>query len=93
MPSADFCAAFGSPHGSPQSRVRDTTQISPGKFDRLPRTPAGSTPFALMDEDFAIRCPLVPAPGASYPISVRQVAVLLHAAFRPHLAVGALALR
>ena len=38
-----------------------------------------------MDMDFAIRCPLV-RPRMPNPISVRQVAVLLHASFRPRLA-------
>src|SRR5208337_5382139 len=43
-PSADFCAAVGPPLGFPSSeRARNTTQTSPGRFDRLPRTPAGST--------------------------------------------------
>src|SRR5258708_11794495 len=31
----------------PQFRDRNTTQASPGKFDRLPRTPSGSTALAL----------------------------------------------
>src|SRR6516225_10569357 len=35
------------------------TQSSPGKFDRLRRTPAGSTVLALMDLDFATSGPLV----------------------------------
>ena len=47
MPSADFCAAVGSPLGFPSSETRNTTQTSPGKFDRLPRTPAGSTALAI----------------------------------------------
>src|SRR5215475_10651179 len=39
-----------------------------------------------MDLDFAIRCPLVRPEDASYPVSVRQVAALLHTSFRRHLA-------
>ena len=70
----------------PQFQTWNTAQASPGKLGRLPRTPAGSTNLALMDMDFAIRCPLVPTKPASYPVSVRQVAVLLHASFRHHLA-------
>src|SRR5260370_30032770 len=31
----------------PLFRKKNTTQASPGKFDRLPRTPAGSTTLAL----------------------------------------------
>src|SRR6516162_9308563 len=49
MPSADFCAAVGSPLGFPSSETRNTTQTSPGKSDRLRRTPAGSTATALMN--------------------------------------------
>ena len=66
MPSADFYAAIGLPHGSPspyQSLARDTTQISPGKSDRLPRTPAGSTPFALMDRGLRGSSPARPNAG------------------------------
>ena len=47
-PSADFCAAVGSPLGFPSSELaRNTTQTSPGRLDRLPRTPAGSTALAI----------------------------------------------
>jgi ubiquinone/menaquinone biosynthesis C-methylase UbiE len=34
-PSAEFCAAVRSPLGFPSSETRNTTQTSPGKFDRL----------------------------------------------------------
>jgi hypothetical protein len=47
MPSADFCAAVGSPLGFPSSETRNTTQTSPGKFDCLRRTPVGSTAMAF----------------------------------------------
>src|SRR5262249_33510472 len=46
-PSADLCAAVGSPLGFPSSETRNTTQTSPVKFDRLRRTPAGSTALAF----------------------------------------------
>ena len=36
-----------------------TAQISPGKSDRLPRTPPDLQTWPLMDMDFATRCPLV----------------------------------
>src|SRR6516225_12269455 len=39
-----------------------------------------------MELDFAIPCPLV-RPRMPYPISVRQVAALLHTSFRRHLAM------
>ena len=86
MPSADFCAAIRRPHGllSPPS---DTTQISRGKSHHLHRTPAGSTAWTL--DGYGLRDLLLtrPVQTASYPIPVRRVAALLHAAFRPHLAV------
>ena len=71
----------------PQFQERNRTQASPGKFDRLPRTPAGSTALALDGSGLRDQSPARPARDASYPVSVRQVAVLLHTAFRPHLAM------
>ena len=70
----------------PQFRIRNTAQASPGKLGRLPRTPAGSTHLAL--DGYGLRDQLLarPTKPASYPVSVRQVAVLLHASFRHHLA-------
>src|SRR5918912_166381 len=64
----------------------DPAQISRGKFDRLHRTPAGSTTPAL--DGCGLRDPLLarPAGSASYPVLVHQAAVLLHASFRPRLA-------
>ena len=58
MPSADFCSAVRLPFGR-LSRLRDTEQISWGKFSRLPRTIAESTLRTLMEVDFAVSCPLV----------------------------------
>ena len=71
----------------PQFQERNTTQASPGKFDRFRRTPAGSTALALDGSGLRDQSPARPAKDASYPVSVRQVAVLLHTAFRPHLAM------
>jgi hypothetical protein len=67
--------------------VWDMVQASRGKFDRLRRTPAGSTSQAL--DGCGLRGELSARPtwAASYPVSVRQVAVWLHAAFRRRLAV------
>src|SRR5262249_10084649 len=60
MLSADSCATVGSPLDFPSSNNTGTmAQASPGKLDRLHRTPAGSTALALMDVDFAISGPLV----------------------------------
>jgi hypothetical protein len=48
----------------------------------------------LMDMDFAVLRPLVPHPAASNPVLVHWLVRLLHASFRPNLAVGhALAFR
>src|SRR4051812_41026523 len=60
-------------------------EISRGKFDRLPRTPAGFTAPVLDDPGLRSHLPARPAAAASYPVLVHQVAVLLHASFRPHL--------
>src|SRR5262249_23739109 len=66
--------------------VWDMVQASRGKFDRLRRTPAGSTSQAL--DGYGLRGELSDRPTwtASDPVSVRQVAVWLHAAFRRRLA-------
>ena len=61
-------------------------QASRGKFDRLYRTPAGSTALTLDGCGLRDSSPARPARDASYPISVRQVAVLLHTSFRHRLA-------
>jgi hypothetical protein len=60
-------------------------EISRGKFDRLPRTPAGFTAPVLDDPGLRSFRPARPAGTASYPVLVHQVAVLLHASFRPRL--------
>lgn len=92
MPSADFCVAIRAPLGSLSPVLRDTAQTSPGKFDRLPRTPAGSTALALDGYGLRDQLPARPTKDASYPISVRQVAVLRHASFKRHLAMTPLRL-
>jgi hypothetical protein len=86
MPVADSCASIRSPCGF-LSSCRNGTQVSPGKFDRLHRTPAGSTGLVL--DGCGLRDPLPARPTrcASYPVSVRQVAALLHTSFRRHLAM------
>lgn len=59
MPSADFCAAIRSPHGSlsPESRTRRRPpEVSSTAF---PAPLPGLQPWPLMDMDFAISCPLV----------------------------------
>src|SRR3954447_9528707 len=66
--------------------VRDMTQASRGKFDRLPRTPAGCTHQALDGCGLCGHLSARPTWDASNPVSVRQVAVLVHASFRRRLA-------
>src|SRR5215467_6965761 len=62
-------------------------QASPGKLDRLRRTPAGSTALAFDGTGLRDSSPARPTKDASYPVSVRQVAALLRTSFRRHLAM------
>ena len=82
----DFWRAVGRPcsHLSPR---RDTRQISRGKSDSLPRTPARFTAMNL--DGYGLRSVLLARPimTASYPVSVRRDAISLHASFRRSLAV------
>src|SRR5947207_12654571 len=66
---------------------KDTMQISRSKPDSLHRTPAGFTVLALDGYGLCAILPAPPTSAASYPVSVRQVATLLHASFRRSLAV------
>ena len=93
MPSADFCAAIGSLLGFLSLDSEATAQISRGKFDRLHRTPAGSTHQTLDGYGLRKKSIARPAWGAYYPVSVRQVTVLLHASFRRTPRGDALAFR
>src|SRR5438876_638984 len=59
MPSADFCAAVGSPRGSPSSELgtqRRPPQVSSIAF---PTPLSDLQPWSLMDMDFVISRPLV----------------------------------
>ena len=71
----------------PQSRIRDTQQISRGKFDRLPYATAEFTTSVL--DGYALRCqwPARPTPYASDPVLVHRLVCLLHASSGPHLAM------
>jgi hypothetical protein len=55
--------------------------------------PPDLPPRSLMVADFAITCSLVRPGRPLYPVLVHRAAALLHASFRPHLAMTALALR
>jgi hypothetical protein len=61
---------------------KDTMQISRGKPGVLHRAPAGFTALALDGYGLRESLPARPANSASYPVSVRRVATLLHASFR-----------
>ena len=66
---------------------KDTVQSSRSKPDSLHRTPAGFTVLALDGYGLCDILPARPTEAASYPVSVRRVATLLHASFRQFLAV------
>src|SRR5260370_29511589 len=66
---------------------KDTAQISRSKPDSLHRTPAGFTVLPLDGYGLCDILPARPTSTSSYPVSVRRVATLLHASFRPSLAV------
>ena len=83
---ADSCVPIGSPRGSLSPQQQDRTQTSRGKSDRLHRTPAGSTALAFDGSGLRDQLSARPTKDASYPVSVRQVAVLFHASSRPRLA-------
>ena len=87
IPSADFCAAVRSPYGdlSPVSGTqRRPPEVRPTAFTaRSPDLP----PRPLMTVDFAISCSLVRPGRPRYQMLVHQAAALLHAVFRPHLAM------
>ena len=70
-----------------QSGVPDTTEISRGKIDRLACTPAGFTTPALDDRGLCDQLLARPAGWASLSGFVHRAAGLLHASFRPHLAM------
>src|SRR4051812_21940200 len=65
----------------------DKGQNSWGKPRSLPRTPAGFTVLALDGYGLCDFLPARPTSPASYPVSVRRVAISLHASFRRSLAV------
>jgi hypothetical protein len=87
MPSADFCAAIGPPYGdlSPESG----TQRRPPEVRSTAFTarPPDLPPRPLMTVDFAIIGSLVRPGRPRYPVFVHRTAALLHAFFRPHLAM------
>ena len=87
MPSADFCAAVGPPYDAP-SPVAGTQRRSPEvRPTAFAARPSDLPPRSLMTMDFAIISSLVRPGRPRYPLLVHRAAALLHASFRPHLAV------
>ena len=87
MPSADLCHAIKAPCDtfSPESETHDRSPAI--RLTAFNAQPPNLQPAPLMDMDFAVSCPARPAPYASYPVFVHRLASLLHASFRPHLAM------
>jgi hypothetical protein len=87
MPSADFCVAVRSP-GDNLSLVAETQHRSPEvRPTAFAARPPDLPPRPLMVVDFAITCSLVRPGRPRYPVLVHRTATLLHAFFRPHLAM------
>src|SRR5215207_6492872 len=82
-PSADFCTAVRSPCDD-LSLVAETQGVRSTAFTAHP---PNLPPRSLMTVDFAITCPLVRPGRPRYPVFVDRAAALLHASFRPHLAM------
>jgi hypothetical protein len=83
VPSADICCASL----LLQSCFHDTRQTSHSKFDRLLRATAGFTYTRLDGYGLCCSLPTRPRVQASYQVLVRRHTSLLHASFRPHLAM------
>lgn len=86
MASADFCAAIGSPRGSPSPESGTRHRPPEVSLTAFPAHPPDLQPEPSMDGGLRRLLPARPTRTAYYPIPVRQVAVLLHASFRRPLA-------
>ena len=86
MPSADFSDAVGASCDEPSPPRADTPETSRGKFDRLRRTPAESTPAALDGYGLRGQAPARPATNASIRFLSIRPRLWLPASFRPRLA-------
>jgi len=92
MPSADFSDAVGPPCEEPSPPMADTPETSRGKFDRLRRTPAESTPAALDEYGLCGQAPARPTTNASIRFLSIRPRLWLPASFRPRLAATPLRL-
>ena len=86
MPSADFSDAVGASCDEPSPPRADTPETSRGKFDRLRRTPAESTPVALDGYGLCGQAPARPTTNASIRFLSIRPRLWLPASFRPRLA-------
>ena len=86
MPSADFCAAIGSPHGSPSPKSRTRHRPPRLSLPTFVARPPDLQPEPSMDGGLRRFLSARPTRTAYYPIPVRRAATLLHAAFRRHVA-------
>src|SRR3990172_1896534 len=86
MPSADFSDAIDPPCDGPSPPMADTPETSRGKFDRLRRTPAESTPAALDGYGLRGQAPARPTTNASIRFLSIRPRLSLPASFRPRLA-------
>src|SRR5213079_3315653 len=77
-----------SPPGGDLSLEPETQRRSPEvRSTAFPARPPDLPPRPLMTVDFAFMCPLVRSGRPRYPVFVHRAAALLHAVFRPHLAM------
>ena len=86
-PSADFCHTIKTPHDA-FSHESVTHSRSPViSSTAFHAQPPDLPPVPLMDTGFAISCSLARHRRPHHPVLVHRLACLLHASFRPHLAV------
>ena len=86
-PSADFCHAVKTPHDA-FSHESVTHSRSPViSSTAFHAQPPDLPPVSLMDTGFAIIGSLARHRRPHHPVLVHRLACLLHASFRPHLAV------
>jgi hypothetical protein len=87
MPSADFCAAVRPPCDDLSPEAGTQRRSPEVRSTAFTARPPDLPPRPLMTMDFAISCSLVRPGRPRYPVLVHRAAVLLHASFRPHLAM------
>src|SRR5258707_4733097 len=86
-PSADFCAAVRPPCDDLSPEAGTQRRPPEVRSTAFTARPPDLPPRSLMTMDFAITCSLVRPGRPRYPVFVHRAAALLHASFRPHLAM------